>query len=104
MRLASIIAGLALAMASTTALAEATPAAPAPAAYTTAETNIGVLLDDPAAKEILVKHLPGLAASPQIEMARGMTLKATQQFAPNMVTDEVLAKVDADLAKLPAKK
>ena len=36
-------------------------------------------------------------------MARGMTLKATQQFAPSMVTDEVLAKIDADLAKLPKK-
>ena len=103
MRLASIVAGFALAMASTAALAEGAPAAPAAAAYTTAETNIGVLLDDPAAKEVIVKHLPGLAASPQIEMARGMTLKATQQFAPSMVTDEVLAKIDADLAKLPKK-
>ena len=106
MRFTSLAAGLALALASTAAFADdAKPAAaPAAATYTTASTTIGALLDDPAAKQVLVKHLPNLAGSPQIEMARGMTLKDTQQFAPNMVTDEVLTKIDADLAKLPAKK
>jgi hypothetical protein len=37
-------------------------------------------------------------------MARGMTLKQIQQFAGDAVTDEALAKIDADLAKIPAKK
>ena len=37
-------------------------------------------------------------------MARGLTLKMVQQYAPDMVSDAVLAKIDADLAKLPAKK
>ena len=95
----------ALAFVLTIAATAANAQAPASdASYKTSATTIGVLLDDPAAKEILVKHLPGLASSPQIEMARSMTLKDTQQFAPNMVTDEVLTKIDADLAKLPPKK
>ena len=32
-----------------------------------------------------------------------MTLKDVQQYAPDTVTDDALAKIDADLAKLPAK-
>jgi para-nitrobenzyl esterase len=32
-----------------------------------------------------------------------MTLKDIQQFAPDVITDQVLAQVDAELAKLPVK-
>lgn len=71
--------------------------------YSTAETTIGELLDDPAAKAVLVKYVPDLANNPQMEMARGMTLKQIQGFAGDMLSDETLGKIDADLAKLPAK-
>ena len=80
----------------------ATPAA-APA-YTTSETDIGTLLDNPAAKAILDKHMPGFSANPQIDMARSMTLKVIQSYAADTITDEALVKVDADLAKLPIQK
>ncbi|MEO5587919.1 MAG: hypothetical protein ABIQ81_09555 [Novosphingobium sp.] len=80
----------------------AAPAASATAAkYTTADTDLGTLLDDPAAKAILVKHLPALVANPQLEQGRSMTLKQLQAYAGDTVTDEVLVKIDADLAKLP---
>lgn len=79
------------------------PAAPAPV-YSTDDTDIGTLLDDPAAKAILDKHIPGFSANPQIDLARSLTLKAVQQYASDKLTDEALAKVDADLAKLPVKK
>jgi hypothetical protein len=87
-------------------LADPAPAATeAPTAHYTSEaTAIGDLLDDPAAKAVLDKHIPALSGNPQIEMARAMTLKQIQGFAADVVTDEVLAKIDADLAKLPAKK
>jgi para-nitrobenzyl esterase len=81
----------------------AAPAAPAPAAkpkYTTADTEIGTLLDDPAAKAIVEKHIPGFTTNDQVEMARGMTLKVVQQYASNDITDARLAAIDADLAKL----
>ena len=49
--------------------------------YSTAETTIGVLLEDAAAKAILDKHIPGLTDNPSISMAAGMTLKALQGMA-----------------------
>ena|SRR5579864_81840 len=90
------------------AFAAETPApAAAPAvgtkAYTTAQTTIGVLLDDPAAKAILVKYVPELASSAQIDMARGLTLKQIQAYAGDTLSDETLGKIDWDLSKLPAK-
>ena len=100
----AIIAALAAAALPAAAIA-AEPAAPAVAEpakpkYTTAETDIGTLLDDPAAKAIIDKHIPGMTSNEQIEMARSMTLKAIQTYAPDDVTDERLAKIDADLANL----
>lgn len=69
----------------------------------TSETTIGDLLDNPAAKAILQKHIPQLVSTPQIDMARAMTLKAVQAYASDMISDETLAKIDSDLAKLPTK-
>ncbi len=79
------------------------PAMAAGAPYSAADTAIGSLLDDPAAKAILDKHMPGFSGNPQVEMARSMTLKQVQGFAPDQIKDEALAKIDVDLAKLPAK-
>ena len=97
---------LALASLSSGAFAQNAPApAAAPAKhYTTADTAIGTLLDDPAAKALLQKHLPELTSGGQIEMARGLTLQAVKQYAPDRLTDAILAEIDIDLAKLPAKK
>lgn len=110
MRFLSTFAVLALAMAATAVSPAATnaqqaPAAAAPAAtgYTTENTEIGALLDDPAAKAVLAKHIPNVVSNPGIEQARGMTLKQVQQYSPDL-TDKALADIDADLAKLPAKK
>ena len=97
------IALVATSVAPAVALAQST-AIVAAAAYTTADTDIGTLLDDPAAKAVLEKILPGFATNPQIDMARSMTMKSIQQYAADTLTDEKLAAVDAELAKLPAKK
>lgn len=84
-----------------TAPTPATQPAPAPAAkFTTAETSIGDLIDNPATKTILDKHLREFASNPQLEMARGMTLKRIQSFVPDQIKEETLAKIDEDLAKL----
>lgn len=83
---------------------EAKPAAaasPAPKVrYSTAETEIGTILDDPAAKAIVEKHIPGVTTDEQIDMARAMTLKDIQAYSPDVITDEKLAAIDADFAKL----
>jgi cytochrome P450 len=70
--------------------------------YSTAATKIGTLFGDPAAKAVLVKHLPGFDTDPQVGMAMGMTFRAIQPFAPDRLTTETLDAMDADLAQLSA--
>jgi len=94
------LASLALAVTAVPAFAADAPAA---ASNSTADSTIGDLIDNPATKAILDKYFPGMSTNPQIDMARGMTLKQIQQFQPDSITDEKLALVDADLAKLPPK-
>lgn len=76
---------------------------PAPAAaknWSTASSRIGDILGDEAAKAVLERHLPGVTSNPQISMAKGMTLRAVQAFAPDQFAAEVLDAIDADFAKL----
>jgi hypothetical protein len=99
-----------------TAPAPSAPAAAAPAAaaaavaipaataghYSVEDTDIGALLDDPAAKAVLDRHIPAISQSDQISMARSLTLKGIQQYAPDQVTDAKLAAIQTDLNALPA--
>lgn len=113
MRSAFLAAVAALALSPTFAAAQtaggaAQSGAPAPAAhasrpYTTATTDIGSLMDDPDAHAIVEKYIPGFFESDQIDLARNMTLKDVQQYAPDKVTDKVLADIDIEFAKLPPK-
>jgi hypothetical protein len=112
---AAVKAVMAKPAAAVTAVAKSAAAAPAAAAnpvmaaaakpaYSTSETDIGTLADIPAIRAIIDKHLPGMTSNAQFEMARSMTFKQVQQFAPDQITDERLALIDADIAKLPAAK
>lgn len=114
MRLEHLTIAICIAALPTMAAAQSSTASPAvPAAksapkahpvYTTESTDLGTLLDDPAAKAVLVKRVPDLVNNDQIEMARGMTLRALQPYAGEVLTDEVLKNIDADLAALPQPK
>jgi len=64
------------------------------------DSTVGDLLDNPAAKAILIKHVPALKDNDQIDQARPMTLRALQAYAPDTFTDKVYADIDADLATL----
>ena len=86
------------------ALAQAPTNTAAAQHYTTSDTDIGTLLDDPAAHAIVDKYLPGVLSGDQIDMARSMTLKAIQPYAADRISDKALADIDAELAKLPVKK
>lgn len=79
---------------------DAAPAAAtlAAAKFSSSATSIGDLLDNPLTKAVLVKHAALLVSNPQIDMARSMTLKQVQGFAGDALTDDLLAKIDADLA------
>jgi hypothetical protein len=102
---AVLTAGLVLAA---PAIAAPTPSDPAAspttaassATYSTTASTLGDLLDNPATKAVLQKHVPELVANPQIEMGRGMTLKTLQSYAGDTLTDEKLAAIDADLAQI----
>ena len=66
-----------------------------------ADTKMSTLLDDPVAKEVLVKFLPEIkTAGPMINMARGMTLKAISGFPQAKITPEKLQAIVAELEKL----
>lgn len=98
---------LALLSASAPAFAADTAPAAAPAAkpaFSTTDSQIGTLIDNPATKAVLMKYMAPLVDSPQIDMARAMTLRQIQTFAPDKITDDLLSKVDADLAAVPAAK
>jgi hypothetical protein len=71
--------------------------------YSTADTKIGSLLADPAAKAVLDKHFPGVSSDKRIGMAKGMTLRAVQKFAPDKFTTAALDAADAELARLPVR-
>lgn len=83
-------------------VAAAPAAAPAEPAISTSNTKLADLLGNPAARALLDKHFPGVADDKRIGMAKGMTLRSIQKFAPGQFTKELLDQLDADLAGLPA--
>jgi hypothetical protein len=85
------------------ALSAAIPAFAADPAFSTSTTDIGTLMDNPETKAVLEKIIPDVISNPQFEMARPMTLKAIQVYAADKLTDEKLAEIDAELAKIAAK-
>jgi len=65
----------------------------------TLETTLGEILDNPQAKAVLDKHLPGVTSNPMVGMAKGMTLNmilSMPQAAQLGLTKE---KVEALLAE-----
>lgn len=77
-------------------------ASPAPAATPkyTLDTPIETLAADEAAKAVLNADLPGLLEIPQYEMVKGLSLTQLQPYSGGKLTDELLAKTAADLAKI----
>lgn len=82
------------------AASAATPARPAAGNFSTAKSKLGELLKDSGARAVLDKHFPGMTSDKRMAMAKGMTLRAVQKFAPGQFSDEALDAVDRDLAQL----
>jgi hypothetical protein len=76
-----------------------------PTKYDVATTRMGVLLADPAAKAVLAKYIPQLVDSADLQQATSMSLKDLQQalqaYAPDLLSDKVLAQIQGDFDKLP---
>jgi hypothetical protein len=101
---------IAIAMASLAALppltspafADNAPAAPA-AHYSVATTKAGTLIDDPAAAAILKQLIPTVWGNEMFQsQGRDLTLKDIQQYEP-VLSDEMLARIQAEFDKIPAK-
>jgi hypothetical protein len=83
-------------------------AVPQTGKYSVTTTRMGVLLADPDAKAVLVKYVPQLVDSQDLQQATSMSLKdmqmALQTFAPDLLSDKVLAQIQTDFNNLPSKK
>jgi hypothetical protein len=79
-------------------------AAAAAAHYSVETTLVGKMLDDPAVNALLKKMIPSVYSNEMFQsMGRDLTLKAIQQYEPEALSDENLAKLQAELDKIPAK-
>jgi Glycosyl hydrolase family 3 C-terminal domain len=67
----------------------------------TATTLIDDLIANPAARAILMRHLPAVMQSSNIGQVGGTTLRRLQGMVPQMISDSALATIDAELATLP---
>lgn len=82
------------------AAAEDDAATTATAAAFTVETPIETLMADDHAKAVIATHLPGIDQHPAYEQFKAMSLKALQPFSQGMITEDLLAKIAADLAAI----
>jgi hypothetical protein len=96
------LAALGLAAVALTAPAHAEDAAAttATAAAFTIDTPIETLMADERAKAAVSAHLPGIDQHPAYEQFKALSLKAVAPFSQGLITDELLAKIAADLAAI----
>jgi len=72
--------------------------------YSVETTLVGKMLDDPAANALLKRMIPTVYANDMFQTSgRELTLKAIQQYEPEALSDANLAKIQAELNKIPAK-
>lgn len=98
MRNYTIVAAIALSVATSSAIAMPTNQAQ----YSAAKTPIGTLLADPSARAIIANRFPILLQSKAVKsgMANRMTLRSLKRFKPKIFTEASLAAIDADFAKM----
>jgi len=82
------------------ATAQTAPAAAPAAAKLTIDSSIESIAANPRGKAILDATFPGMLAHESYAMFKGMSLKQVQPYANGRITDEQVAKVAAELAKL----
>ncbi len=87
-------------LAALAAMLEDTPPLEPIVVYSTSQTELGTLLDDPEATAIILKHMPGFTDDDRISMARPFTLLFLQAHIPDVVTNERCAAIDADFVIL----
>ncbi|TGD73285.1 hypothetical protein E4634_09615 [Mangrovimicrobium sediminis] len=74
---------------------------PPPVKFAVESTEVGQFLDHPVARKWLDKYFPGLREAEQVELTRRLTLVQVQPYFPELISDEALAALSAELAPLP---
>lgn len=103
---AALAASLALAGTAPPSLAAEAAASPPPSAPAAAgpafsiRTPIATLAADPGARAVLEQDAPHLLNHPMYEAFKTLSLQELAPYSSGAITPQVLAKVDADLAKL----
>ncbi|MEN2747012.1 hypothetical protein [Sphingomonas sp. T9W2] len=80
--------------------AQTVPTAAPAAAKLTIDSSIETIAANPRGKAILDATFPGMLAHESYAMFKGMSLKQVQPYANGRITDEQVAKVAAELAKI----
>ena len=81
-------------------LAAIEAAAGSPHAPFNTASPIGTLLDHPAARAVLQKHIPEMLAAPELSLAKAMSLEQVAPFTQGLLSEEMLARINEDLAKV----
>lgn len=94
--------GLAAAAIAAPAFADETAPATAPAAAFTIDTPIEALMADERAKAVVLANFGGqdITQHPAYEQFKSLSLKALAPFSQGMITEEMLAKIAAELAAI----
>lgn len=66
----------------------------------TLDTPIETLMANPKARSIVELNIIGIASHPAYEQFKGLSLHQVQPYSNGMITDEMLAKIAAELAAL----
>ena len=115
MRITYYISCLALVITPGFASAQNSPQAPqtttpdtptATGKFTSSETKLAILLADPDASAILLKHAGSLFQQPQFANSKNTGTMTLRELAPltRSLTEDVLKAIDADFAKIAEKK
>jgi hypothetical protein len=70
------------------------------AKFNTTTTLLGDILDNAAAKAAFAKVFPELAANPDLEQGRSMTLADIAGYVPDQFTPEKLKELQAEFDKI----
>lgn len=88
------------AVAQTSAPAAAEPATPAVATKFSLDTPIETIVADPKGKAVIDADIPPLTSHPAFDQFKSMSLRALQPLSGGAISDDLLKKVETDLASI----
>lgn len=64
------------------------------------DTPIETIYADPAGAAVMEANLPGMNKHEMYDMFKAMSLRAVQPYSQGMLTDELMAKIEKELAAI----